>query len=95
MAEVAKFLNREFDYSRSQASDERPEQIRIRVYPSRQQLREEQRFLDQALGDLQPPAVTCGVIKVEVKADHLPDAQAVEQDHARELKQALSMEYHC
>jgi hypothetical protein len=93
--EVATYLNRRFDYSRLRASNDRPEKIRVRVYASQRQLREAQRFLDKALGRFQPTAVICGVIRVEVDADDSPDAQAIEQEHAGELKRALSAEYDC
>jgi hypothetical protein len=93
--EVATYLDRRFDYSRRRASNDRPEKIRIRIYASQRQLREAQRFLDKALGDFQPTAVSCGVIRVEVDANESPDTQTVVQEHARELKRALSAEYDC
>jgi hypothetical protein len=93
-AEVATYLDRELDLSRRQAGDKRPEQIRVRVYASRQQLREEQRFLDEALGGFQPVAVKCGVVRVEVTVDEVPAAQTIEED-AQELKRTLSARYRC
>ena len=93
-AEVATFLDREFKYSRAKAND-RPEKVKIRVYASRQQLREEQQFLDRTLGALQPTAVTCGLIRVEIHAGKESSPELVEEDHARELKRAMSTQYDC
>jgi hypothetical protein len=67
--------------------------IRVRVYASRQQLCEEQRFLDEALGGFQPVAVKCEVVRVELTADEVPGSDR--RGGRARAQRTLSARYRC
>jgi hypothetical protein len=98
-SEVAAYLDAKlgFDYelvsfgSETVVTGFRGAQVRIHVFDSEDDLREEQ----ESLGDLVPTSVTCGVIDVWVAADQMPDRVAVEQGHGRAVEQALDEKYDC